>query len=214
MTTGLPDGPAGKTRPKRSAVILVGGEGRRVNGLEKYFFLYKGETFISRLVGGLRDVVDEIVLVARSQEQCRRFAGIGGITCTADIRCGIGPVGGLHSGALTASGEHIFVTACDMPCVNPAVVSALFSVIGDYDAVIPSWNPDMIEPLHAVYRREAVLAYLTAHEGESLRSMIRHFRVKYVDAAAFSGIDPGLRTFININRMAELERINNDETHE
>jgi len=49
----------------RSAVILAGGEARRANGKEKYFFMYEGKTFIERLVGSLSGVTDEIVIVAR-----------------------------------------------------------------------------------------------------------------------------------------------------
>ncbi|MDD1688981.1 MAG: NTP transferase domain-containing protein, partial [Methanoregula sp.] len=49
----------------RSAVVLVGGEARRANGQEKYFFTYQGRTFIERLAESLQEVVDEIILVAR-----------------------------------------------------------------------------------------------------------------------------------------------------
>ena len=51
--------------PVKSAVVLVGGEARRANGKEKYFFTYLGRTFIERLVDSLRQVVDEIILVAQ-----------------------------------------------------------------------------------------------------------------------------------------------------
>ena len=84
---------------------------------------------------------------------------IRGIRCITDIRGGIGPIGGLHAGSLAAQGEFIFVSACDMPCINPAVIAHLFDSIDNYDAVIPQWNPDMLEPLHAVYRRTALLTY-------------------------------------------------------
>ena len=207
-------GPAGKGEPERahsparSAIVLVGGEGRRVNGLEKYFFRYQGETFISRLVGNLHGLVDEIILVARSPEQCSRFTHFPDVRCTSDIRKGIGPVGGLHAGALEASGEELFVTACDMPFVNPAVVRHLFSLLDGYDAVIPSWNSEMIEPLHAVYSRRAILSYFSEHSTDSLRSMVRGLNVLYVDAGTLETIDPGLRTFININRLTDLQKIN------
>ena len=125
----------------RSAVVLVGGEARRANGQEKYFFTYQGRTFIERLVDSLQEVVDEIILVAKSPEQCRRFHRINGIRCITDIRGGIGPIGGLHAGSLAAQGELIFVSACDMPCINPAVIAYLFDCIDNYDAVIPSLEP-------------------------------------------------------------------------
>src|SRR5665647_2640884 len=90
---------------------------------------------------------DRIILVARNPEQCKRFRKIEGIRCITDIREGIGPIGGLHAGSVAAQGDLIFVSACDMPCINPEVVSYLFDCIDNYDAVIPIWNPDMLEPL-------------------------------------------------------------------
>ena len=144
----------------RSAVVLVGGQARRANGQEKYFFSYQGRTFIERLVDSLKEVVDEIILVARNPEQCSRFQKIEGIRCITDIRKGMGPIGGLHAGSVAAEGDLIFVSACDMPCINPAVISYLFEHIDGYDAAIPVWNPEMLEPLHAVYRKTALVAYL------------------------------------------------------
>lgn len=192
----------------RSAIILVGGEARRANGQEKFFFLYQNKTFIERLVDSLRDVTDEIIIVARSPEQCRRFDALNNVRCIPDIRQGIGPIGGLHAGALAATGDLIFVSACDMPCIETAVVSHLFDAIGDADAAIPSWNTDMLEPLHAVYRRDALLRYLESHESYSLRPMIRSFHTRYVPVEDLRRFDPLLRTFTNINKLEELDRIN------
>lgn len=195
----------------RSAVVLVGGEARRANGQEKYFFMYQGRTFIERLVGSLEEVVDEIILVAKNPEQCRRFQTIRGIRCITDIRGGIGPIGGLHAGSLAAEGEFIFVSACDMPCINPAVITHLFDCIDSYDAVIPRWNPDMLEPLHAVYRRSALLTYLESHDSLSLRAMVRSLSARYVPVDELKILDPALKTFTNINKLEDLERINTQD---
>jgi molybdopterin-guanine dinucleotide biosynthesis protein A len=195
----------------RSAVVLVGGEARRANGQEKYFFMYQGRTFIERLVDSLEEVVDEIILVAKNPEQCRRFRTIRGIRCITDIRGGIGPIGGLHAGSLAAQGEFIFVSACDMPCINPAVIAHLFECIDNYDAVIPRWNPDMLEPLHAVYRRSALLTYLESHDSLSLRAMVRSLSARYVPVDELKILDPALRTFTNINKLEDLERINSQD---
>ncbi len=188
----------------RSAVILVGGEARRANGEEKYFFRYQGKTFIQRQIDSLRPVVDEIILVARDPGQCGRFSHIAGIQCITDIRRGIGPIGGLHAGALAAKGDLIFVSACDMPCIQTDVVRHLFDAIGTYDAAIPCWNSEMLEPLHAVYRKSVLTDYLQSHVPFSLRPMIRSIRTRYVPVEELRKFDPGLRTFTNINRLEEL----------
>lgn len=195
----------------RSAIILVGGEARRANGQEKYFFRYQGRTFIDRLVDTLRDIVDEIILVARDPEQCRRFDHLAGVRCITDIRQGIGPIGGLHAGTLAAQGDLIFVSACDMPCIEAGVISYLFSAIGDHQAAIPSWNADLLEPLMAVYRRDAILEYLKTHESYSLRPMIRSIDTLYVPVNDLRQFDKDLRSFTNINKLEDLEQINGNE---
>ena len=192
----------------RSAIILVGGEARRANGQEKYFFQYQGKTFIERLTDSLKEVTDEIILVAKNKEQCRRFDDIKGVRCITDIRPGLGPIGGLHAGVCEAKGELIFVSACDMPCIENAVVSYLFEAIGDADAAIPNWNKEMLEPLHAVYRRSALIEYLRNHASLSLRPMIRSINTRYVPVEELRRFDPKLRTFTNINKIEELDRIN------
>ncbi len=192
----------------RSAIILVGGEARRANGQEKYFFTYEGKTFIERLIESLSQVVDEIILVARDPEQCRRFNAIRGIRCITDIRTGTGPIGGLHAGTLAARGEVLFVSACDMPCVDPRVIAHLFRRIDNFDAAIPRWNREMLEPLHAVYRRTALVGYLENHASLSLRSMVRELNTLYVPIDEIRAIDHELTTFTNINKIEDLERIN------
>ncbi len=192
----------------RSAIVLVGGQARRANGQEKYFFTYQGRTFIERLVDSLKEVVDEIILVARNPEQCRRFEGVEGIRCITDIRTGLGPIGGLHAGSVAAQGDLIFVSACDMPCINPAVISYLFERIDGYDAAIPVWNPDMLEPLHAVYRKTALVTYLESHDSLSLRAMIMNLSARYVPVDEIKKIDPDLLTFTNINKLEDLEHMN------
>jgi len=192
----------------RTAIILVGGEAKRAEGREKYFFLHEGKTFLARLLDTLVPIVDEVILVARDPEQCMRFKDYPNILCVTDKRAGIGPIGGIHAGVLAASGEDLFIAGCDMPFVCGEIVSHLFSVINTYDAVIPAWDAEKFEPLHAVYKRRALLAYLESHESLSLRAMIRNLHACYIDVDEFRGIDPDLRTFVNINKLDDLTRIN------
>ena len=132
-----------------------------------------------------------------------------GVRCITDIRTGTGPIGGLHAGALAARGEEIFVSACDMPCVDPRVIAHLFNRIEGYDAAIPRWNKEMLEPLHAVYKRTALVGYLEKHDSLSLRTMVKGLNTNYVPVDEIQAIDHELITFTNINKIEDLERINN-----
>jgi molybdopterin-guanine dinucleotide biosynthesis protein A len=101
-----------------------------------------------------------------------------------------------------------------MPCIDTAVVSYLFGAIGKYDAAIPRWNERMLEPLHAVYRRTALLTYLESHTSLSLRAMIQSLNTRYIPVEDLRAFDPGLRTFMNINKLEELEHINRSSSKE
>ena len=107
---------------KRSAMILAGGEARRVNGREKYFFSYRGCSFISRLVITFEMLVDEIVIVAKNEKQTEHFAGLPPIVrCTWDKKIGLGPIGGIASGLDEIQGDLVFMSACDMPTVDTSI---------------------------------------------------------------------------------------------
>jgi molybdopterin-guanine dinucleotide biosynthesis protein A len=202
---GSGGGQGGKeVKPRRSAIVLVGGEARRANGMEKYFFFFQGKTFIERLIDSLSEVTDEIVLVAKDEEQCLRFRDMENVRCVADMRRGIGPIGGIHAGVHEAKGDLLFICACDMPCIEPAVIRRLFDEIDEYDAVIPEWDRERFEPLHAVYRRSALVAYLDDHKSLSLRDMIKSLNSRYLSVDQLRKMDPDLQTFTNINKIEDL----------
>lgn len=191
----------------QTGIVLVGGEGRRAGGIEKYSLEFCGKTFIERLLDTLESVVDETIIVARDQNQCERLACFDDVVCVSDLEPGLGPIGGLQAGALTAHNEALFVVACDMPCINGEVIQALFDDLEDYDAVIPSWSKEMYEPLHAIYRRSSVLHYLKESASLSLRPLIRALNTRFVPVDSFRSLDPELLTFLNVNSLRDLERI-------
>ena len=195
----------------KSGIILAGGEARRAGGREKYLFSYEGETFIERLISTLKESVDEIIIVARDECHCKRFEDISGVKVVFDIRKGTGPVGGLHAGIEASKGDIMFAVACDMPFVNKDVIKRLFEMADEYDAVIPCWNNDMLEPLHAVYKKQALENYMKSHKSLSLREMIKSIKSCYVNVELLRDIDPGLLTFTNINHLDELEKLKNGE---
>ncbi|HJJ27908.1 MAG TPA: molybdenum cofactor guanylyltransferase [Methanocorpusculum sp.] len=193
---------------KRSAMILAGGEAKRADGREKYFFSYKGCSFIARLVHAFEGIADEIVIVAKSEKHTRDFQGLPDIVrCTWDREPGRGPVGGISTGIDAVKGETVFIAACDMPTINSAIVTYLFDNIGDYDAIIPQWENTDIEPLHAVYKAEAVRKYMKTCDSLQLRKMVDSLNTKRVSPEELRRFDPDLETFRNINTLAELKAL-------
>jgi len=201
----------GRDYAMKTAVVLVGGAARRAGGREKYLFSYQGKTFLERLIEALHPVVDEILVVAKDSSQCEQFINLNAVRCVADIHPGDGPVGGLQTGAIYARGDLIFAVACDMPFVRPEVVKRLFSLIGEHDAVVPCWDAERLEPLHAVYRRSALRNYFQVESSPSLRGVVRRLSTRYISVETLRELDPSLVTFTNINRLEELEGMKREE---
>lgn len=190
-----------------SGIILAGGEARRAGGREKYFFSHCGATFISLLVSTLNEVVDEVIIVVRDTDQCHRFSEIPDVRVVPDRCQGRGPVGGIHAGVCEAEGDLIFAVACDMPCVSGAVIDYLFRAAEGFDAAIPRWENGMTEPLHAVYRREALVRRFEGKEARSMRDLMYGLSVNYVDCNLIRRFDPELLTFTNINNEEDYARL-------
>ena len=191
----------------RSGIILAGGEARRAGGREKYFFSHCGETFISRLVTTLDEIVDEIIIVVRDTDQCQRFSEITNVRVVPDRYKGRGPVGGIHAGVCEAEGDFLFAVACDMPCVSGAVIEYLFNAAEGYDAAIPRWENGMTEPLHAVYRRQALVERFAGVEARSMRDLMAGLSVNYVECNVLRRFDSDLLTFTNINNEDDYARL-------
>ncbi|RLG36683.1 hypothetical protein DRN79_04465 [Methanosarcinales archaeon] len=207
-----------------SAVILAGGNGQRFFPVEKCIAIFRKKPLVRHVVHRISPIASEIIIVARDQEQGNAIyhAAADAATSNAtsstgsekklfityDIIRDFGPLAGILSGLRSASHEFVFVTGCDMPFLNAKVVAFLFEEANGFDAVVPAWENGMIEPLHAIYRRDAMIeaAENTIKKGERrISSAIAYLRnAKFVDVAEIRKIDAELCTFININTPNDL----------
>ena len=184
------------------------GEAQRANGQEKYFFTYRGKD-LHRTAGGF--TLRQLRMRSSSSPAIHRSATVPGYQ-------GRSPASPISGRVLVRSAVYIrYACRTRRPPLchgmryalhQAGVVSYLFETIGDHDAAIPLWSNEMIEPLHAVYRRSALLDYLMSHDSLSLRPMIRSLNARYIPVDELRAFDPHLKTFTNINKLEELEHIN------
>ncbi|MDD1729118.1 MAG: molybdenum cofactor guanylyltransferase [Methanospirillum sp.] len=185
----------------RSALILLGGLATRAGGQAKYLFEYQGETFLQRQIRVLSSITDEIIMSCRNEEQAADISTCYSYPCVIDVRKGMGPVEGIHTGALQAQGELILVVACDMPLISSVVIEYIFNQIGDADVAIPGWDDGNLEPLHAVYRRDALLRFFADHTAVKIRDITDELNRKIIPIHEIRALDPDLTTFTNINDL-------------
>ena len=118
-----------------------------------------------------------------------------------------GPSEGIRVGASTVKGALMVVVACDMPLISADVIDFLFGRIGTTDAAVPGWEDGNIEPLHAIYRRDALIRYFAEHTTKKLKSITDAIQTTIISIEEIRTIDPDLKTFTNINDLQAFQSL-------
>ncbi len=197
----------------RSGIILAGGRSTRFGGGEKSLKPVNGRPMICHVREAVRPIVDEVVFSFRDEGQRDRvfpYLSGSGDPVVYDELHDIGPLAGVMRALEAARGEYVVIVACDMPFVNPRAIELLFERARGHDAAVPRDAGSFLEPLHAVYRREpmirAVEQALRAGE-RRIAAPLKYLKdVVYVPADEIRKVDPGLKTFLNVNRAEDLPR--------
>ncbi len=154
-------------------------------------------------------LVEDVVVVARGPEQAGLLEDLipdASISC--DSVSGYGPVAGLAAGMGMARNEYVLAIGCDLPFLNVDVVNILFEQARGWDAAVPMRENGMIEPLHSVYKRDALHSACQnaiEHGERKIRLPLSMLRVKYVAVELLKNPDPELLTFFNLNTREDLD---------
>ena len=185
-----------------TGVILVGGKSRRM-GRDKAFLQIAGRTLFERVLAVFRECFDRIVLVG---DRAERFAGYG-LPVLPDIYPG-SALGGLYTGLYHSATEHVFVSSCDLPFPNQAVVRHLCSLKSDFDAVVPTLAHGF-EPLFALYAKSCLgpMRALLESGNFCAYAYFPQVRVRYVTDEELARLDRDGKSFVNVNTPEDFERI-------
>jgi molybdopterin-guanine dinucleotide biosynthesis protein A len=131
-----------------TGVILAGGQATRYAGRAKGLERVGGQRIIDRVAAALREVADDILLIANSPDAA---GWLPGVRTAADVLPDQGSLGGIHA-ALAHAGTSVLVVAWDMPFVPAELLSCLRALGSQGDAALPeSGSRRGVEPLCAWY---------------------------------------------------------------
>lgn len=173
----LPSGWA--LRTDAAAIILAGGLSRRMQS-DKSMLPIAGAPMVEHIHGQLRAHFKQTLISASDVE---KYAFLG-VKVVPDAVAGQGPLMGITSALAASEHDLNFVTACDMPEVNMALVHRMLRGADGYDAVVPIAD-GYIEPLFAVYRKSVVSVFqdALAQGKRKIRDALDGCRVNYLDIA-------------------------------
>ena len=186
---------------KITGVILAGGLGRRMGGIDKGLQELRGRPMVHWVVERLAPQVDELLINANQNGE--RYATFGHRVVPDQIPDFAGPLAGLHA-ALSAAAHPLVATApCDSPFLPADLVSRLFSALTATNADLAVARTfDQPHPVFCLCKR-VVLPHLTDFLAGGGRKVDRWYATLNVVEVAF---DDEAEAFANINTREELGR--------
>jgi molybdopterin-guanine dinucleotide biosynthesis protein A len=186
---------------KITGVILAGGLGRRMGGIDKGLQELRGQPMVHRVIERLAPQVDELLINANRNVE--RYAAFGHRVVPDQIPDYAGPLAGLHA-ALSAAEQPLVATVpCDSPFLPADLVSRLFSALTATNADLAVARTfDQPHPVFCLCKRE-VLPHLSEFLASGGRKFDRWYATLKVVEVAF---DDEAEAFENINTREELDR--------
>jgi molybdopterin-guanine dinucleotide biosynthesis protein A len=166
-----------------TAVVLAGGRGRRLGGVDKATLEVGGRALLARVLDSVPDAGHRVVVGPGPLPRGARAVLV------REEPPGGGPVAALGAGLAAVRDPVVVVLACDLPFADgaPAVLVAALAAAGaDADAAVARDADGRAQPLMAAYRRDTlarVLADLEPLQGRAMREVVARLRVRDVTAS-------------------------------
>ncbi|MDR0775922.1 MAG: molybdenum cofactor guanylyltransferase [Azonexus sp.] len=184
--------------PAITGVILAGGLGRRMGGVDKGLQLLAGRPLAAHVAARLGPQVDELLINAN--QNAAAYAALGYPVVADRIAGFAGPLAGLHT-ALSVARHPLVVTApCDSPFLPADLVARLAAALADggHDIAIAR-SAERIHPVFCLCQRS-----LAAPLGAFLAAGHRRFSQWLDEQRTVEVSFPDEAAFANINTAAEL----------
>jgi len=180
-----------------SGVVLAGGQGRRMGGVDKGLQPLRGKPMAQWALERLAPQVDEILI--NCNQNLDAYARFGYRLVPDEIGGFAGPLAGLHASLKAAAHPLVATVPCDSPFLPVDLVSRLKSRLGE-NVLAVAKTGDQPHPVFSLVRKD-VLANLEAF----LRSGGRKIDAWYASLASVEvSFDDEADAFRNINTLDEL----------
>ena len=180
----------------KNAVILAGGKSSRM-GCDKAFLMWKGKTFVERIISAAQQIAQKVVL-SGDASRLRKL----GLDVIEDEVTGNGPVYALASSFKKMGQTPTLVISCDVPQVTVQDLEYLVAQHNSqFDVTCFEYNGKTL-PLIGIYSANSFKAFYRAVEnGErKLFSVLNNLKVKRIKYNGVSGLQ-------NVNTPQDLKEL-------
>ena len=166
-------------------------------------------TLMEYVLDSVWTVADEILVIFDKDPSLSLIETIApfGVKVAID-RDGNSVLSRIVAGFRASRSENCLVVPSSAPFIKPNVVFHLFESVRGFDASVPRWKNGKLEPLLAVYSRNAFLKAATHARSRVLSSLLDNlYAVSYVDIEKFlEPLDPDLNSFFRVKSKNDLRK--------
>ena len=182
-----------------SGIVLAGGQGRRMGGVDKGLQPLRGRPMVEWVLERLKPQVSEIILNAN--QNIETYEKYGHRVVRDEIAGFAGPLAGLHAGLKAAKHPHVLTVPCDSPFLPADLALRLKNSLGEKHLAVAKTG-DQPHPVFALMKRE-VRERLEAFLAAGGRKIDAWYAALEVVEVSF---DDEADAFRNINTIEELRR--------
>ena len=182
-----------------TGLILAGGKGSRMGGLDKGLQAFRGKRLVDHVYERLAPQVGGVVINAnQNQEAYRSF----GVRVVSDAIAGFaGPLAGFHAGLSVSKRPFLATVPCDSPFLPEDLIERLHARVDETGAELAvAKTGEQAHPVFSLMRR-GVLDHLSDFLKEGGRKIDAWYASLNVVEVAF---DDEAEAFSNINTLEEL----------
>lgn len=181
-----------------SGIVLAGGQGRRMGGVDKGLQLLRGKPMVAWALERITPQVDEVIVNAN--QNLEAYAGFGHRVVPDAIGGFAGPLAGLHAGLSAVSHPLAVTVPCDSPFLPLDLVERLRKALQANDLAVAKTG-DQPHPVFSLVRRSVLdhLAQFLSSGGRKIDAWYATLKVVEVP------FDDEAGAFRNINTREELK---------
>ncbi|WP_029406576.1 molybdenum cofactor guanylyltransferase [Thiomicrorhabdus sp. Milos-T2] len=185
-----------------SLIILAGGRGSRLGGVNKGLMLFNNQCMIDRILSRVQSEFDDIIVVTNTHlDEYRLRKNIRVISDEySDYR---GPLAGIHAGLLDARHQCAFILPCDAPGPIQEIFPELKKQMNlSLDLIIPH-DGERLQPLFSLVHKNLLpgLQIALADEQYKVSQFFLEQRHKVVSVPQLKPV------FQNVNTPSDLDAL-------
>ncbi len=136
-----------------TGLILAGGLGRRMGGVDKGLQYYKGRTLVEQVAERLAPQVDRLFINANRSREI--YGAMGYPVISDQILDFPGPLAGLHAGLKSIDTPLLLTVPCDSPRLPTDLAHRLYNELSNTGAFIAiAVTNERLHPVFCLCRRE------------------------------------------------------------